>query len=86
MPSTVSLVSATSPSSSVEKTEEIATVPNSPQASETAMPEDSRLIPTTVSTTRSFRTSKSKSLSREEIRQVHLPLPFWTNHMLTSYL
>ncbi|KAG4031184.1 hypothetical protein MFRU_010g03090 [Monilinia fructicola] len=69
MPSTVSLVSATSPSSSVEKTEEIATVPNSPQASETAMPEDSRLIPTTVSTTRSFRTSKSKSLSREEIRQ-----------------
>ncbi|RAL68714.1 hypothetical protein DID88_007417 [Monilinia fructigena] len=68
MSSPVSSVPATLSSSLIEDTEGIATVPNSPQASETAIPDDSHLISTTVST-RSFRTSKSKTLSREEIRQ-----------------
>ncbi|KAB8295779.1 hypothetical protein EYC80_008602 [Monilinia laxa] len=68
IPSPVSSVSATSSSCSIEDTEDIATVPNSPQASETVIPDNPHLTPTTVST-RSFRTSKSKALSREDIRQ-----------------
>ncbi|QSZ30551.1 hypothetical protein DSL72_000105 [Monilinia vaccinii-corymbosi] len=64
--SPVSPVFGNSSSSSVGNTEDTA---NNSQAAKKTTSDDLPFIPTTVSTTRSFRASKSKSLSRAEIRQ-----------------
>ncbi|TGO62811.1 hypothetical protein BCON_0017g00530 [Botryotinia convoluta] len=66
-----SSISASSSSSfpSVVNAEDAATTSNNSQSTETIISNESSFIPTTISTPRTFRTSKSKSLSREEIRQ-----------------
>ncbi|KAI9645895.1 hypothetical protein NHQ30_005332 [Ciborinia camelliae] len=55
--------------SSIGDAEDTAVAANNSQASTITIPDELPFIPTTVSTTRSICTSKSKSLSREEIRR-----------------
>ncbi|TGO28781.1 hypothetical protein BPAE_0023g00460 [Botrytis paeoniae] len=66
-----SSISASSSSSfpSVVNAEDAAIISNNSQSTESIISNESSFIPTTISTPRIYRTCKSKSLSREEIRQ-----------------
>ncbi|KAF5873592.1 putative cyclin-dependent kinase protein [Botrytis fragariae] len=56
-------------SPSVVNAEDAAIISNNSQLTESIISNESSFIPTTISTPRTFRTSKSTSLSHEEIRQ-----------------
>ncbi|KAF7880991.1 uncharacterized protein EAF02_006882 [Botrytis sinoallii] len=62
-------VSSSSSFPSIVNAKDAVIISNNSQSTETIISNESSFIPTTISTSKTFRTSKSKSLSREEIRQ-----------------